>query len=408
MPIEFLLRKKSSESLYRTALKNLIFMDGNVLILSTGYINNSTVWRNSESIKDFANWINSKNAQLTLIIVGGKNDTNNGYPVNYENFCKEVYNQIIDKTKIRIIFRRVAGDNWHSKVAVKLLKNTNEQRYYAALVGSSNLTPINILENLNSWSIESDLYIVDGILIKDSKLNKISETQKTIQICKKEIECNIENIKSCVKEINQRSNFAFKTRIGETTQISDEILLSLNNECVEELFIDPGLSKDLFIEILKSIDIIKSNKRIKDKITKALSSIKESGNNFYRCKNKLKTSYNNIFISATEILNNAINLHKKNEQASFEDFNDLYNQLKDFEKRFDEFKKANKDIIMQEFFQSLIDFREVVQTIRKDLLVFKSVYNLKIDGGYIESLIKSIYFEISDVINFFTKQVLSL
>lgn len=408
MPIEFLLRKKTSESLYRTALKNLIFMDGNVLILSTGYINNSTAWRNNKSIEDFADWINNKNSQLTLIIVGGKDDANNGYPVNYENFCKEVYNKIVDKTKIKIIFRRVAGDNWHSKVAVKLLENTNEKRHYAALVGSSNLTPINILENQNSWSIESDLYIVDGSLIKDSKLNKISETQKTIQTCEKEIEFNIENIKSCVKEINKRSGFVFKTEIEETAPISDEILLSLNNQCVEELFIDPGLSKDLFTEILKSIDIINSTKRIKDEIAKALSSIKEPGNNFYRCTNKLKTSYNNIFISATEILNNAVNIHKKNEQTSFEDFNDLYNQLKDFEKIFDEFKKANKDIIVQEFFQSLIDFREVVQTIRKDLLVFKSVYDLKIDGGYIESLIKGIYFEISDVINGFSRQVLSL
>lgn len=51
MPIQFLLRKYSNDSLYSKALINLIKMQGNLLIVSTGFINNSNSIANDMAIK---------------------------------------------------------------------------------------------------------------------------------------------------------------------------------------------------------------------------------------------------------------------------------------------------------------------------------------------------------------------
>ncbi|MDG5853133.1 hypothetical protein [Clostridium beijerinckii] len=53
-------------------------------------------------------------------------------------------------------------------------------------------------------------------------------------------------------------------------------------------------------------------------------------------------------------------------------------------------------------------FKDAVNTTRKNLLIFKTAYDLKTDGAYIESILKGIHIEIQDIIDNFTIEKLSL
>lgn len=415
MSIQFLLRKYMKESLYRKALSNLVNMDGNVLILSTGYIHNSKS-SNNRAITEFAKEIDNRNlraaSSLTIVIVGGETDTKSSYPNNFIDFCNELYKNIKDKSKIKIIFKRVLGDNWHGKVAIKIEENTSDfsnNKYYGALVGSSNLTPINILDGQFGWNKETDLYIVDGNLVKDSKLNKVKELECSVKVCDQEIISNIKKINISIKTINTEIKTIELENIDRDDKAYLKQLEKLKNICKEYLSSNKNEeSQYLFSSILQSIGDIMNLNRINSEIHKSFEDLRQPGNGLYQKANNLKEVYPEIYNRYEDILNITKELFKEKETCTFDDFDSLYSQIKEFQKYFNDLTENNKERIVVEFSKSIELFKGAVNTIRKNLLVFKTAYDLKTDGAYIESILKGIHIEIRDIIDNFTIDKLSL
>lgn len=200
MPIQILFRKGMNRSLYGEAIEKLLKMRGNLLIISTGYIHNAQAYSNTEVLKKITNAIISSphNLGLTVLIVGGKQESI--YPQNFKVFCDLLRSRLPKGLNINVHFRRVIGDNWHGKVAVKVQATLiaecryNVQSYYGAIIGSSNLTPPGTLEGQYGWNRETDLFLVNG--------NEISQTLNRLEkntICIKSIDKEIEGIKKRLK-----------------------------------------------------------------------------------------------------------------------------------------------------------------------------------------------------------------
>ena len=420
MPIQFLLRKYSNESLYSKALINLIKMQGNLLIVSTGFINNSNPTANDMAIKKIAKAINIRNSInkniFEIIIVGGEPAYRSNYPNNFINFCNELYAKITDKSNIKIKFKRVIGDNWHGKVAIKIYENSwnfNNNIYYGAVLGSSNSTPVNILDNQFGWNKETDLYIVDGNLVADSNLNRIKGFEYNIKNCSCQIDKNI-------KKINDNIENILKNNIGNIGKIevkNDETLETnldtLLNKCKNYIVLNQDSDKGyLFYSILKCINEINNMNRIKNEIENSFNSMNEPWRCFKRETQSLviEARQHNNYVAQRfqDCINNISRDIIDRQNISYYNFNNIYKEVKQLEKDY-----CNKEIWRSTFFsesykKELKCFIETLNKIRKNLIVFRTIYDLKVDGAFIESIIKGIFIEVKDIIDNFTIEELSL
>lgn len=165
MAIKILIRKQSFISYYKRALKEMFEIDGDTLIISTGYINNSSDLKNKLCIDEITSWISEKilDERLTIKIFCGKGkDT----ILQSKAFCKELKHTVNNKNLNLELF--LANKmNWHGKVCIKKDINNN----YAALIGSSNFTPINLIESKYNYNfnMESDIYFLNKKSVKDKK-----------------------------------------------------------------------------------------------------------------------------------------------------------------------------------------------------------------------------------------------
>ena len=415
MSIQLLLRKYMNESLYRKALFNLIEMPGDTLIISTGYINNSNSKANSMAISDIVEQIkNTVTTKLDILIVGGDNGSN--YPLCFEDFCNELNKNIKPSKKyINVEFKRVLGDNWHGKVAIKLDRdnlNQENNNNYGALIGSSNCTPINILHSQYGWNKEMDVYIVDGAKIKKDMLISIDEKEYSINICKKEIGVLAKRFEYYLKKYDNDLCKIMKETI-------EKIRKDLEEYCKDELY------EDLYDSMDKSIKKIKINysecedKNIKDKALHILQQCNEI-NNIFRIEKEIRISYSKLldtsvglsnskefnyipdyFYKGTgDILDIIYDLNVDN--VNLKDINSLYSSIKEKEKYFNDRCKNDVSENMKNVFKALDECKNTVKGIRKNLGSFKTIYNLNVDGSYTESILKGIYMQIGDVINNFT------
>lgn len=427
MPIQFLLREKATEILYWKALLNLIAMEGNVLILSTGYIHNSSVWANGAAVDSLVIAIDKRNKEyssiLTVKIVGG--DTDKTYPENFKDFCKELYSKVSKPKQIHIKFERVITDNWHGKVAIKLEEDAvkpSSNIYYGAVVGSSNLTPINIISAQFGWNMETDLSIVDGKEVKNSELHRVKEEKMNIRVCEGEIRSDIKKINSGIKNIKS-INIAIADPINIKAFVVED-LKELKDQCKYYLKIitdkkDENIKDDknddkingkfYFTSILQSIASINNVDRIKKEINESFKSLEKSVNDL-----KAKTIIliflvdQIIFERYEDIENKALKLLKEKETSNADNFEELHIQIKDFQKEFYKFRKDDEEPAIVECFNAIDLFNDNVKNIRKKLLVFNTVHDLKTDGTYIEPMLKGIYNGINSVIDNLTTEEISL
>lgn len=414
MPIQFLVRKFMKESLYRKALLNLVEMEGNLLILSTGYIHNSSQYSNNLALNDLASAINKRNkmfsSKLIVKIVGGEVDST--YPNNFMNFCNELYSKINDHSKIGIKFERVVSDNWHGKVVLKLeedVNNFSNNKYYGALVGSSNLTPINILDSQFGWNLETDLYIIDGKIVHNSDIHRIKEVECDIGMCEAEIQSNTTKIKLSIKSVKDKLNIELPNPITDDKIASIADLRELREKC-KEYAQDTGNEeyKYLLISILQSITCISNADRIRNEIKKAFEDLKWPGKELRDKVKSIEGVNDEIYEACTEILDSAVELYKNKASCTFDDFNRMYNKIKEFQKEYKESIRYNNVQVIQECFHSLDIFKESISIIRKNLLSFKTIYDFKTDGPFIESILKGLYFETNDIIDNFCTEELCL
>ncbi|MBU3221096.1 hypothetical protein [Clostridium algidicarnis] len=414
MPIQFLVRKFMKESLYRKALLNLVAMEGNLLIVSTGYIHNSSYYTNATAINSLASAINKRNkivnSKLIVKVVGGEVDLT--YPNNFINFCKELYSKINDPTKIEIKFERVVSDNWHGKVVLKLeedVNNFSNNKYYGALVGSSNLTPINILDSQFGWNLETDLYIIDGKIVHNSDLHRIKEVKCDIGMCEAEIQSNTTKIKSSIKSVKDKLNVDLPNPIIDDKIASIEDLRELREKCKEYVKDTQNEEyKYLVISILQSITCISNADRIRNEIKKAFEDLKGPGKELRTKVKNIKGVNDEIYEACNEILDSTVKLYNNKDSCTFDDFNGIYDKVKQFQKEYKENIRYNDEYAIQQCFHSLNMFKESISIIRKNLLAFKTVYDFRNDGPFIESILKGLYFETNDIIDNFCTEELCL
>lgn len=200
MSVEILIRKMSVQSPYREAIKKLIEMEGNKLIIATGYINNSSEWNNGEALKYIGDLIKKKieKEKFNLIILGGKVDKN--YPDNAIEFCKRL-DEYVGSKHLNISLRRIYGDCWHGKVA---LKADSDSKIYGVLLGSSNFTPASILTGKLYFSMELDMLIVNGNIVNNYKT--ISCDLDTDQM-RKEYENWNKLLENKIKKFNENTEY---------------------------------------------------------------------------------------------------------------------------------------------------------------------------------------------------------
>lgn len=170
MGMQILHRKYAFDNPFRRALCQLMSLEGDTLILSTGFATDSIF--NSYNRTDFIDsikngFVNTKNPQV--IAIGGmlRNQSSRN---EFEAFLNE-FSKALTAYNYTLKFYRANNDKWHSKVALKL-KNG---RPFAGIIGSSNLTgpAFSVYTNNTNYSTyfnyESDIYIWNNYMLKGFK-----------------------------------------------------------------------------------------------------------------------------------------------------------------------------------------------------------------------------------------------
>lgn len=392
-------------------------MDGNLFIISTGYINNSNDKTNKYAIKQISDDINTRNSRsiekLTLIILGGEEDHKNSYPKNFIDFCNELYKNITDKSKINIQFKRVIGDNWHGKVAIKLYMDNDDNsknKYYGTVIGSSNFTPINILNDQFGWNKEADLYIVDGNLVTESTSLKIDGNDLSLNICEKEIITSKKRIKTSMNKINEKIDSVIFDDLNTLDNL-DKIRITCKDYLIKN---SKSEHNYLFYSILQSISNIKNFENIEHEILKFVQSIEGSWKDYKSITNRLIQKINEYAEDYHNELKNGLkNIIKKMQllndmkNCSY-DLNNIYKTLNDVHKQFVVATLENNFELNDKYINTSNRLINIMADLRKRMLVFKSSYDLKSDGAYITTIIEGIYIGINDIIINFTNDELNL
>lgn len=169
MGIKLLIRTLDSISPYTRALESLIGAKGNELIISTGFLYNSTVAsRNDESVEKIASYINKKiknEETFTLKLLYGYGTQTK---IQASLFCTHIKALVPKGLKIECY--SIKDENWHGKVCIK----KDGEKNIGGIFGSSNFTPKSILENKDLFNIETDLYLLDKFEENNLKTFKIT------------------------------------------------------------------------------------------------------------------------------------------------------------------------------------------------------------------------------------------
>ena len=155
MGIIIIFRKSSNRNLFREYLHRLISLDGEKLIISSGFIAEGKF-----SLLNPNNMLPHLNAAVgrglsKIIFIAGKFNTyfGRGYRTKFDD--------LIDKLVVlfgsRII--KISQDRWHAKISIRILKGEP----IAAIVGSSNLTTTAYGIGMGkNWNKECDVIIWDN------------------------------------------------------------------------------------------------------------------------------------------------------------------------------------------------------------------------------------------------------
>lgn len=170
------MRKEIDLNPFRRALIKLLEIEGDNLVLSSGYATNGTA-----GDIDFIQALNkgidpNKVVNPSINIIGGmfynkkikKRDFCNKCTIcnskckvyNFRTFLEKVYAGI-NNPYSNMTFYRADTDRWHSKIALK----ANGGTPIAAIIGSSNLSFSAFSENYNEFNTECDILIWDETII---------------------------------------------------------------------------------------------------------------------------------------------------------------------------------------------------------------------------------------------------
>lgn len=125
------LRQNLEESYFRQHLLNLLSKQirGNYVILASGYFYS----RNYEILDHQLLRTIQDNDDITDIMVVGSMGSSSAA---VRDFCK----RLNDEWGGNVIQRKVKGNNWHAKIAMKLQMQNKDKIPVCAIIGSSNLT----------------------------------------------------------------------------------------------------------------------------------------------------------------------------------------------------------------------------------------------------------------------------
>lgn len=125
------LRQNLEESFFRQHLLNLLSeqIRGNYVILTSGYFYS----RNYEILDHQLLQTIQENDELTDIMVIG---AMSGSSAAFTDFCQRLDNE----WEGNVIPKKIKGNNWHAKIAMKLVSENGMRNPTCAVIGSSNLT----------------------------------------------------------------------------------------------------------------------------------------------------------------------------------------------------------------------------------------------------------------------------
>ncbi len=394
MPIQILFRKGMQRSLYGEAIEKLLKMKGNLLIISTGYIHDSSYYANKKVVDKIADAIKKSSYKhgLTVFIVGGKQEPI--YPQNFKDFCQLLRSKLPQGANVNIQFRRILGDNWHGKVAVKVQAalisecKYDVKYYYAALIGSSNLTPQSTVEGQYGWNRETDLFLVNGSEITQP-LNRLEKNTICIKSIEKEIERTKKRIKTSLNNLNKY--------IPEVLGM-DDMWCEDSVDRLRSIFFDNTNNQDAIwgCQSIEQLEYWMKMKKVYEEQIEKL--IKKYGDTI--------EIYNNM---NCEILSDLLyGVYERLVDKSKVDIflvKEMKEIIRDIKK---ELKKPENNLHRVYLEETIKKLYNEVQDVDKELQVFEPIYELKCEDSYIESIIKGIYIETESIIRNCTKQEIQL
>lgn len=248
MAIKILIRKQRM-SPYKRAIEEMIDIDGDTLIIATGYIYNSTNDNNKKCVENLAKCISKNISKRKLdvkVLCGYGNDTKQ----QAKDFCTNLKREV-NNTNLKIELYLLKKMNWHGKICIKKDANNN----YAALIGSSNFTPVNLLENSIYFNIESDIYMLNKQFIKNKK--DFDEMKINLKYLKKDIED--------YGEIMYRYISNIKHKLGKDIKPKEEVIRIAKNLSKEK-------TMNYEKQIKKDMEQLQENER--DKVRDNLENFK--------------------------------------------------------------------------------------------------------------------------------------
>jgi len=130
MGIWITLRQNLEESFFRQHLLNLVSdqIRGNYLILASGYFNSRDYPILDDRLLDTI----QKGNITDIVVIGAMNSSSKAFKA----FCKK----LDDEWSGNVIPKKIRGNNWHAKIAMKLESSDRGKIPVCAIIGSSNLT----------------------------------------------------------------------------------------------------------------------------------------------------------------------------------------------------------------------------------------------------------------------------
>jgi len=124
------LRQNLEESFFRQHLLNLVSnqISGNYLFLASGYFNS----RNYPILDDHLLEAIQDGNLTDIVVIGAMNSSSAAFNAFWNKLDTEWDGNVIPK--------KIKGNNWHAKIAMKLESNNTEKVPVCSIIGSSNLT----------------------------------------------------------------------------------------------------------------------------------------------------------------------------------------------------------------------------------------------------------------------------
>lgn len=396
-------------------------MEGNTLLLSTGYLIDYLGKNNWDEKKNFireisVNIIKAIESQDLYIVLVGEKESNR-IP-SFKRFCKLLDRYVnyrrgkasVILKRFNVIYKSVIFRNWHGKVAIKYYRDNSQTKILGSIVGSSNLTLPALIPKRSPWNREADLYIINGNIVKGSAL---VETQYSIEYCRQQFKKYEEDLIEATSQLEQLG-IKYEVPIYEKCKSKEEFWRKIEDMSLK--------CRGRYINLINNKGWVNNKYRVLESYEKIFELFCELGG-----LNRISKTLRSLVAEIQEKVIGAIDEIEKIYQYDSDIiiFNDIILSLKAFSS-LNVDRTSNEDLMnMRRKIKVLIkmlnsdknikynDQVKIVMQILEDLyrntsksikhtLSLNTIFNVSVKDTYTESILIGIYNEMEEIVQKFT------